>query len=94
MPPDNALHVQKAPDNASSVRILPGNALHVRNAPDNASSVRILPGDASAARVSPDNALRVRIPPANARLPSRAARALQRPAPGALQFHPAPRSLR
>lgn len=72
----------------------PDNALHVQKAPDNASSVRILPGDASAARVSPDNALRVRIPPANARLPSRTARAMQRPAPDAPQFHPAPRSLR
>lgn len=62
--------------------------------PDNASSVRILLGDASAARVSPDNALHVPIPPANARLPSRTARAMQRPAPGAPQFHPAPRFLR
>lgn len=74
MSPDNALHVQKAPDDASSVRILPDNALHVRKAPD--------------------NALHVRIPPANARLPSRAARNLQRPHPGAPQFHPAPRLLR
>lgn len=72
----------------------PDNALHVQKAPDNASSVRIRPGDASAARVSPDNALRARIPPANARLPSRTARAMQRPAPGAPQFHPAPRFLR
>lgn len=72
----------------------PDNALHVQKAPDNASSVRILPGDASAVQISPDNALHVRIPPANARLPSRAARALLRPAPGALQFRPAPRSLR
>lgn len=72
----------------------PDNALHVQKAPDNASSVRTLPGGASAARVLPDNASHVRIPPANARLPSRTARAMQRPAPGAPQFHPAPRFLR
>lgn len=72
----------------------PGDALHVQKAPDNASSVRILPGDALHVRKAPDNALHVRTPPANARLPSRAARNLQRPHPGAPQFHPAPRLLR
>lgn len=72
----------------------PGDALHVQKAPDNASSVRILPDNALHVRKAPDNALHVRIPLANARLPSCAARAMQRPAPGAPQFRPAPRFLR
>lgn len=72
----------------------PGDAVGVQKVPDNASSVRILPDNALHVCKAPDNALHVRIPPANARLPSRAARALLRPHHGAPQFHPAPRLLR